>query len=427
MDLVTLAEKLRLSLAKDSLRKYILKVWVYKDSCCVIDFDIDGKIFAFDIKNKQKGFSIELVSRKNNDTNKEVSEIENDDIDLLLAEIKNEAKKIEISVLKSYQFQISVIIPVYNRAHLIERCVKSLNTQTLDRSKFEVIFVDDFSKDNSISFIENTIDKDINYKILKRPINSGSASAPRNDGMMAAKGRYFLFIDSDDFIFDYCLQDLLDCAERNNPDVVYLKIDGDKGRPFGRKPFQYGNIDNASIADNHLTRSLMPSKMVKKSIIFANGIHFPVDIKVGEDRVFIIHALSKAKKISVLADKPYYYLTNHFDDRLSYAPQGLDRDFEIISRTFRHINMSNKNHNDKKAFLSIWMNSVIESYLISRVRNKKHPVSSRKEYISMMVKEFDLYKEIHSDNHIYSELKVAYEVFSRGDTQEIYEFCNEFK
>lgn len=427
MDSRSVSESFRLNFIKDEIRKFFLYSWVYKEEVCVLDFDIDGRAFAFDVTVSENLLNIKFVERSSGDEPKEIDGFNDLSFDDALIKIKEKVLMVEAEVKANYGFFVSVIIPVYNREHMIERCIKSFNNQTIDKSLYEVIFVDDYSKDNSVKFIEENISKDVNYKILKRPINSGSASAPRNDGMKAARGRYFLFIDSDDFVFDYCLQDLYECAERNNPDMVYLKIDGDKGRPFGKKPFQYGNIDNASISDNHLTRSLMPSKMVKSSVINKSGIHFPVDIKVGEDRVFIIHALSKSKKISVLADKPYYYLTNHSDGRLSHVPQGLDKDFEIVSRTLKHIYLSDKSAAEKSAFYSIWMNSVIESYLIARVKNKKHKMSDRKAYVDMIIRENNIYKEIHSETHVYDGLKEFYSSLISCDSEKIISMCLEEK
>ncbi|MBR2148276.1 MAG: glycosyltransferase family 2 protein, partial [Campylobacter sp.] len=98
------------------------------------------------------------------------------------------------------QYDVSIIVPVHNREKLIIPCIKSINAQTYDKAKWEVIFVDDGSTDKSVEAIESLIDKKINYRIIKREIPSGNASAPRNEGIKASRAKYVFFLDSDDYI-----------------------------------------------------------------------------------------------------------------------------------------------------------------------------------------------------------------------------------
>lgn len=66
----------------------------------------------------------------------------------------------------------------------------------------------------------------------------------------------------------------------------------------------------------------------------------------------MIHALAKSREISILADKPYYYITNHEQERMTFATQSLEQDFEIVSRSFRHIYLSEKRMVEKQSFFS---------------------------------------------------------------------------
>lgn len=92
---------------------------------------------------------------------------------------------------------ISIIIPVYNVEQYIEDCLKTLVLQTY--KNFEVIFVDDGSKDLSSTRILSYLkDKPIRYKLIKQK-NQG-VSAARNRGIAESKGEYLCFIDSDDML-----------------------------------------------------------------------------------------------------------------------------------------------------------------------------------------------------------------------------------
>ena len=93
--------------------------------------------------------------------------------------------------------KFSIIIPVYNAEKTIEKCVNSLLSQSF--CDYEIILVDDCSKDLSLQICENLAKKDNKVHILKLENNSGVSTA-RNYGLKNAKGKYILFIDSDDFV-----------------------------------------------------------------------------------------------------------------------------------------------------------------------------------------------------------------------------------
>ncbi len=93
--------------------------------------------------------------------------------------------------------KVSIIIPVYNTERYLSRCLESVVGQTL--KDFEVLCVDDFSTDGSLSFLERFASIDRRFKILKMPENRGLSLA-RNNGLDYASGEYVYFLDSDDWI-----------------------------------------------------------------------------------------------------------------------------------------------------------------------------------------------------------------------------------
>jgi glycosyltransferase involved in cell wall biosynthesis len=98
--------------------------------------------------------------------------------------------------MPSEDFLFSVIIPTYNRADEIGELLKSLIVQTLSPEKFEVIVVDDGSTDNTLGIIESfKINSDIRIAVINQ--DHKGPGAARNLGMKHARGKYFVFIDSD--------------------------------------------------------------------------------------------------------------------------------------------------------------------------------------------------------------------------------------
>lgn len=110
--------------------------------------------------------------------------------------------------------KFSIIIPVYNVEEYIKKCLDSVFSQTY--KDFEVIVVNDGTKDNSMDIV-----KDYKVKIIEQK-NSG-LSAARNRGVLEAKGDYILFLDSDDYLEKDLLKEL-NKSLKNNPDIVRFQI-----------------------------------------------------------------------------------------------------------------------------------------------------------------------------------------------------------
>ncbi len=90
---------------------------------------------------------------------------------------------------------VSIITPVYNAERFLSETIKSVKNQTYE--KWELLLVDDCSKDNSVSIIKEFQKSDHRIKYIKLEKNSG-ASVTRNTGIKNAKGRFIAFVDSDD-------------------------------------------------------------------------------------------------------------------------------------------------------------------------------------------------------------------------------------
>lgn len=116
--------------------------------------------------------------------------------------------------------KLSIIIPVYNVEKYVEKCVKSCAAQNIPSDSYEIIVVNDGSPDNSLSIVENLSHNYSNIKIITQA-NKGLSGA-RNTGMKNAKGDYFMFVDSDDWIADNCLTDIISKLESEKPDALCI-------------------------------------------------------------------------------------------------------------------------------------------------------------------------------------------------------------
>lgn len=125
--------------------------------------------------------------------------------------------------------KVSVIVPVYNTARYLERCVSSIRSQTLE--DIEIILVDDGSTDESPALCDRFAELDERIVVVHKA--NGGLSSARNAGIKASTGEYLGYVDSDDYIDSAMYQELYDCAVTHNVNFVmedYWRISCDGKR-----------------------------------------------------------------------------------------------------------------------------------------------------------------------------------------------------
>ena len=112
--------------------------------------------------------------------------------------------------------KISIIMPVYNIEKYLKECLDSILNQTF--KDYEVICVDDGSKDNSLNILNEYAKKDSRFKIISQE-NAG-AGAARNNGLKLAQGEYVQFLDADDYFEPTMLEEMYNKAQEFGADLV---------------------------------------------------------------------------------------------------------------------------------------------------------------------------------------------------------------
>ena len=210
--------------------------------------------------------------------------------------------------------KVSVIIPIYNAEKHLKKCLETLINQTL--KDIEIVCIDDGSTDNSLQILRDFSNTDNRIKILKQ--QHECAGSARNNGLSVAQGKYLSFLDSDDFFELSMLEDLYNCAEKYNTDIVICKS----------LLFENGWIrDNDDIQDKLLPKKEVFSandipkyifqfhigwcwnKLYKASFIKNLGISFQ-NIKKHNDSFFSHISVIKANRIYLLNKKLVYYRKN---------------------------------------------------------------------------------------------------------------------
>ena len=210
---------------------------------------------------------------------------------------------------------ISIIIPIYKVEPYIERCVRSVMTQTY--TNIECILVDDCSPDQSVSMCERMLEEyhgPITFKILHHERNRG-LSAARNTGTDAANGDYIFYLDSDDEITPDCMALMMAEAERHpNVEIISAAIESIPYNKYYDNSF-YSNVHY--ISNNNAIRSLYFNynnpiyvmawnKLVKRSFLKDNGICFVEGIRC-EDEVWSFALMLRCKALTILPQKTYIH------------------------------------------------------------------------------------------------------------------------
>lgn len=205
--------------------------------------------------------------------------------------------------------EISIIVPVYNVEKYINRCLKTIQNQTF--TDFEVLIINDGTKDNSAAIAQKFCDTDKRFFLYHK--TNGGLSDSRNYGLEKAKGNYVVFIDSDDYLDKNYLKVLHDECINNDADMSYCRFNYsifnlvNMKMPISAKKEVLKKRDalNILIRDNFL-HSYAWNKMYKRSLFTENKITYPSIYF--EDIATSGRLLFHANKLAVSDKYLYYYL-----------------------------------------------------------------------------------------------------------------------
>lgn len=203
----------------------------------------------------------------------------------------------------SASVRVSVVVPVYNPGAPFDDLLASLDRQTLDHSRFELLLCDDGSDEATRERLAE-VERTRSYaRVLYLP-HSGWPGTPRNEGVAAARGDYVQFVDQDDWLFDEALERMCDYADLHGADVLVGKEVG-IGRPLPSRIYQR-DVPDARLGREPLLEMLTPHKMFRTAFLREKRVRFP-DGKVRlEDHLFVMRAYFEAERISILASTPCY-------------------------------------------------------------------------------------------------------------------------
>lgn len=220
--------------------------------------------------------------------------------------------------------KISIIVPVYNTAKYLNKCIKSLLNQTLE--DIEIILINDGSTDESDTIIKKYKDKRIKY-IHKK--NKGIGKT-RNLGIESANGEFLSFIDSDDYVEpDFC-EKMYDKAIKDDCDIVICDFYKDIDNALEHIKIESFKDNSLKINPNILNKvNLGPCNKIYKKNLFENKNNRFVENLKYEDAPFVCKMLISAKKIGKVDE----YLAHYVIHDKSETTTRDERIFDIFKIT----------------------------------------------------------------------------------------------
>lgn len=407
-------DKLNSYAENSKFKENIKKVFLWKDKVSVIEFQFLNRRFGIDVAKVGNSLQISTHWRKGSlQYEYFIKEVRTSSFENLFSDLDTIVYRFASFILKNGLIEISVIVPVYNREELIKPLINSLNNQSLDKEKFEVIFIDDGSTDSSVSVIEKFAE--INYRIIRRSNGSGSASTPRNEGINNAFGDYLLFIDSDDFFDVDCLRSVINLAKESDADIVYLKTEGLNGRQCSARTFSgKENILKAGIFKNALLMHGFPCKAFRTSLIRDNNILYNPSFKLEEDKLFLFEALALSKNVAILKDKAYVYLTRHEGEHLGRSKEKTK--YRVYKLWYMYLMYCLRMPDEirRKEFYNQLMFRFAVKYSAEISRE------SHSEDLDLIVKEFKCHLNLFDSKYIYKDgIEQVEKVFSTTGVENI--------
>jgi len=218
---------------------------------------------------------------------------------------------------------VSIIIPTYNRAHLIGETLDSIVAQTY--TNWECIIVDDGSTDNTVAVINKYIEKDARFQYHTRPSDRPKGgNAARNYGMKLSQGSFLIFFDSDDIMVTRCLERRIETILKLDLDMVIFSMgtfyDINNLEAPAENSVYNDTLDNT--LKDFLLSPRLPWNVCKpifKASLIKNKISFNEELGRFQDVEFNIKLLKQCKPSykSVSIVDSYYrmedkYYTEHF-------------------------------------------------------------------------------------------------------------------
>ena len=225
-------------------------------------------------------------------------------------------EKTEMETIAMPEPLVSIIVPAYNAAGCIARCVESIVSQSYQ--ELEILLLNDGSRDDTLAICRKLAEADPRIRVIDKP-NTGAADT-RSCGLALARGEYIQFADSDDYLLPGCTANLVAAARRSRADLVLApyrmmvprRDGGYDTREYSLLPAgEYSKVDYLWQLTGHAAAfyyGVLWNKLYRRSIVEEGRLRCDPEVSWCEDFLFNLEYIRRARLIAATAQPVYCYV-----------------------------------------------------------------------------------------------------------------------
>lgn len=286
-----------------------------------------------------------------------------------------------------YKIILSIIIPMYNSEKHITQCVESCYEQGLEENDFEIVIIDDGSTDNSASIVNDMLNLHANMQIIHQD-NQGQGAA-RNKGMSVAKGKYVMFVDSDDYLLKDCLGGLVNEALSYDAEILRFKMEVErKNGSVVTDSFEFACEDKVYTGEELLVNGInigsVCTTLWSRDFLKTHKFKFLTDIR-HEDVAFNYSVYPYVKRGILCGKAAYFYKYNPGSTDRTQDNQKRRKLVEsdlYIASMLKSMSMRDEFSMPLRNYCLFTSNSIVVSASIQSLR-KNSPFTVRRQFVKL--------------------------------------------
>ena len=228
--------------------------------------------------------------------------------------------------------KISIIVPVYKVEQYLPKCIDSILSQTYPN--WELLLIDDGSPDNSGKICDEYAQKDERIRVFHK--ENGGVSGARNWGLEYSTGEWITFVDSDDCLYAQTLEILLAQVLNKDLDLIQCYF----SRTLKEESKYYTStevLSGAQYANSESYLTCVWGALYKTPIIRQNKLCFNLNVKLGEDQIFLLNYMQYCSRVQRIGNILYFYRDNE-----NSAVHNTKPEYELVSvKAFKDLKQNN--------------------------------------------------------------------------------------